>query len=253
MLIDKTKIPIIIHQVFILDESASMGYIAPYVRQGFSELIKDLKTKEKELSRVRTLITLVKFSKDVTILECGKPVEEFDINSIQYMPDGMTALYDAIYYTRNRVLEEISSDKSGHQHRVVVNIYTDGQENHSEYQEGPKVVSDMKRRGWIVNLFGTEDGFLEASKLGVEDANSVSLNSSREDTLRSYSMASKAAINYSSAIEGGAKTVNDYLMGFGGVGRYTPPKNTVSIPRTRFFDDKSDVTSPYYWERDDTE
>lgn len=252
MLIDKTKIPTIIHQVFILDESSSMGSMAPYVRQGFTRLITDLKTKEKELSRVRTLITLVKFSQDVTILECGKPVEEFDINSIQYMPHGMTALYDAIYYTRNRLVEEISSDQSGHQHRVVVNIYTDGQENTSEHKEGPKVISDMKRWGWIVNLFGTNEGVLEAGKLGVEAANTVSLNLNRDDTLRSYSMASKAAINYSSAIEKGIETVNDYLMDFGGVGKYTPPKNTVSTPRTKFFDD-NDVTSPYYWERDDTE
>lgn len=212
MLIDKTiERDIRVHQVFIIDESSSMDSLKREVKDGFQSMIESLKETEKGLSKVQTFISVLTFSSNTTIHCCDVPIKEFS-QEIPYKPNGMTALFDAIFYANRKISGVVEASSPKVDHKVILNIYTDGEENCSqECLDGSSLISEIKNKGWIVNLFGTNEGALSGKALGI--TNTVRFNPTPQDTMRSYRMAGASASAFSKNLEKGiSANAADYLI-----------------------------------------
>lgn len=125
--------------VMVLDESASMDSIHDKMLDAINGFIAEQKTVDRPCR-----FTLVKFNHNVT-----RKIENIDLRhmrplkSSDYVPNGMTALYDAIGDT---------IDWYRYEEDVLLVIVTDGQENSSKeykHQEIKNLLDEKSKfRGW---------------------------------------------------------------------------------------------------------
>jgi uncharacterized protein YegL len=218
MLIDKTKsnlskgLPTIIHQVFILDESGSMSSMANEVISSFKTMIEALQKEESSLTQTSNLITLLTFSSDTSLHALDIPVSDFNPD-INYVPSGMTALYDAIHHANKCIDDKLASYKQAVSHKVIVNIFTDGEENCSkECRDGTSVIKQMEMKDWIVNTFGIGlQGIASVDRLSA--SNRVRYNQAGGASVRnSLDTMTRSAVLFSKSVDRGAEVKgSDYL------------------------------------------
>jgi uncharacterized protein YegL len=133
---------------FVLDMSGSMGSIKDVAINSYNEQLQKLKeeTEDIETKVITTVFNsfpVVMDGVDVLSLE---NVEE--LTHLSYEPTGMTALYDAIGFTINKVLQEYKDDKDDT--AVLIVVITDGQENDSkEFRQETvkKMTEDLEKTG----------------------------------------------------------------------------------------------------------
>ncbi len=116
--------------VFIIDESGSMQGSEQDVIGGFNGFIERQKNENVGIVSV----SLYKFNSDVSLVYLDVPINEIEsITKKDYIPNGFTALYDAIgtaiIETGNKLSATKSKQKS---ENVLMVIITDGQENASK-------------------------------------------------------------------------------------------------------------------------
>lgn len=125
------------HIICILDCSTSMGGQEEHVISNFNEFLKE----QKDLPG-KAKLTLVKFDSDYEVIYDQVNLQKAKkLTRKQYFCRGMTAMYDAIGSTIDRL-----KDKK----RAIVLIHTDGDENHSqEYtQEQVQKLVKSKKKDW---------------------------------------------------------------------------------------------------------
>ena len=124
---DTVSFPNIFKIVVILDESGSMAGDKARMLESLNGLISE----QKQVKGRPATFTLVKFNNKInrkivnTLIENVRPLTSED-----YVPDGSTALYDAIGDTINWFRNE---------HDVLMVIVTDGEENASRSYDREKV------------------------------------------------------------------------------------------------------------------
>jgi len=189
-----------IKQKFVIDESGSMLPQQSTVISGFNEQLATMKQEEKD-SDVRYLVTLVKFSDNVTVLYRDKPLAEVEeLTTRTYVPKGWTALYDAIGTT-------IDTAVLGETDTVVV-IMTDGQNNASREWNKSQIKTLIELRQnenkWGFIYFGADqNAWASASSLGV--ANAVSYTAA--NTGEAISAMSACRSSYVTTASSGAYNV----------------------------------------------
>lgn len=116
--------------VFIIDESGSMQGSEQDVIGGFNGFIERQKNENVGIVSV----SLYKFNSDVSLVYLDVPINEIDsITKKDYIPNGFTALYDAIGMAITETGNKLSANKSKHNsENVLIVIITDGQENASK-------------------------------------------------------------------------------------------------------------------------
>lgn len=134
---------------FILDKSGSMSWMQDQAIAGFNKFISD----QRELEGV-TKVTLVQFND-----KPARPLYEAqDIKSVQplnrmtYVPDGGTALNDAVGFLLSEHLETSSPDETH-----IIAILTDGQENASkEYklEDVRALFARAEAKNWEILFLG---------------------------------------------------------------------------------------------------
>lgn len=132
---------------FVLDMSGSMDRIRDVAIDSFNEQLQQLRKEDDIETRVITTVF-----NDAPVNMSGVdvvPLEDVEeLTKDTYVPNGMTALYDAIGFTVNKVIREYKEDDTDT--AVLFVVITDGQENDSkEYHQ-----SDIKRM--VEELEGTE-------------------------------------------------------------------------------------------------
>lgn len=139
-----------IHVVDVLDASGSMeGSKYNAAVKGINVGVKSLKEDKAD---VNYSYTLCDFSEDIifrSTTDSLKNVKEFNGET-----RGSTSLYDAIGGSI-KIIKEVkkSTDK------VLINIYTDGQENSSRKYTGAQIASSIKElseQGWTFTFIGTK-------------------------------------------------------------------------------------------------
>jgi len=175
-----------------------MSSIADQVRNGFIEYIDEVKKNAEGNVKV----TLTKFNTRETTVYTAKPIEE--IISIDYSPNGMTALYDAIVRTVSRVEGQVDSST-----KVITVIMTDGAENSSveaNAQAVNKVVTDKQKEGnWTFVFLGADrDAWADAQHLGFARGNTISYTKG----MHTSSMRSLAVATNVATASAGAATVD---------------------------------------------
>lgn len=158
---------------FILDKSGSMGVIASATRSGFNEYIGDLQ-KDKKGSYS---ISLTLFDTLVDKRHVNTPIGKVEkLTKVNYIPSGMTALYDAAMQTIDAAEK---SAKKGQ--KVLCIIMTDGEENSSvEYKAADlkKKIKELEGKGnWsFVFLGANQDSWQVGGNIGISAMNTANYN-----------------------------------------------------------------------------
>ena len=148
--------------MFLLDESGSMGSMGNEPIQAVNAFIQEQK---KTLEKDGSTFSLLKFNSTVINLIDDVPlhdVQEFK----EYMPDSMTALYDAIGEAINNKKKKEKYDD------VVCVILTDGLENSStvfSHSQIKSMIKDMEENhNWkFIYLAANQDAFAVGTDMGM--------------------------------------------------------------------------------------
>lgn len=153
------------HQVLILDESGSMQPMKDSVVSGVNEILSSIRSLDgKEVSY---LVTIIKFNSFVSVLCTGNKVEELgEMESSEYQPRDLTALYDAI----GKGVCEVERLRTPSDN-VVITIFSDGNDNCSRDYDKTMISSLIKRKkgaNWEFIFVGTPGLESEARDIGIE-------------------------------------------------------------------------------------
>ena len=189
----------------ILDKSGSMHDCVDTTINGFNEQMQMIRSLKKKYPKQEFVVSLTTFNQEVhfdinqenpdNIKELTTSNNFHDYkkneNRISYLPNGMTALYDAIGMSVNNILnlakEEITNDLAS----VVVVIISDGHENASTKYSYDQIQSMIKElelsENWTFSyLSNTPDAVDYAMRINIKKENAIrysksSLNHDYED------------------------------------------------------------------------
>lgn len=183
--------------IFVLDESGSMGSVRSDVVSGFNTFIQD----QKELPGEATF-TFVKFDNRYNVVTQSALLENVEELSNQtYKPTGTTALLDAVGKTINDVVSRHATlEKSEVPGKVILVVFTDGEENSSkEFREVKKIselVSAREDEGWEILFMGADiDAWADGGRMGFSKSRGVD----KSDMLLNMSKMSNYTASYRKA------------------------------------------------------
>ena len=186
----------------ILDKSGSMGNVLEEARNNFNEQLQVLKEEsnspdavaKKVLAAddpqsvtdgVETKVSVIVFNEKIDEVDFDVDVNDIsEISTTEYVPSGMTALYDAIGTTIDKFVDhyDLTEPNTG----VLFVIVTDGQENSSKTYAGIEGQKRLKSKideleqtdKWTFTFLGTDNALEEAANLGISssmawDANNI--------------------------------------------------------------------------------
>jgi uncharacterized protein YegL len=193
----KGKTPTI-HVVDILDKSGSMA--GPKFASALYGINEGIKTLVEDKAKVHYTYTWCKFS--TTISHPCIAVELKEIPRIFGTAEGGTALFDAIGETVS-LMEKFVRDGD----KVLVNIYTDGEENSSRKYNNTMIsgiIENYSKAGWTFTFIGTEyDTKYVVENLNIHASNTLSYDGSAKGLANSMTANSVARSTYSSKVERG--------------------------------------------------
>jgi uncharacterized protein YegL len=121
------------HIILLLDESGSMESQKANVINGVNETIR----MQRELQFEPVTLSIVKFNSVVLKVRSDNLWNVRHFTSVDYLPNGQTALYDAIGSTISRYGDEIGT---------IMVIVTDGQENSSKEFTKQQMISMINKQ-----------------------------------------------------------------------------------------------------------
>lgn len=137
-----------IHNLIILDRSGSMYSIRQEAVNHLNECLQTIKCAQKENEGQKHSVTIVTFNHKPQYLFLNSDPEFVnEITISDYIPEGMTALYDAVGSSVTALRKVVQPGDC-----VLVSIITDGYENASrEYSLGnvKKLIEDTSAEGWV--------------------------------------------------------------------------------------------------------
>lgn len=193
-----------VFNVFVLDDSASMRESGktPATISGFNEVLATTKT-----DKVHTINALVKFSSpgsETWTVGDVKPLGN-GFNNMRYYPSGFsTALWDAAGYAIRKTEEAIRTLPIGT--RVVMTLFTDGDENSSRHwnrTEVKKLIEEKVALGWVVNFIGAGtklDVERVATSVGIFAANTMNYQNDGVGATTAFRSMAKSLTNYNNAV-----------------------------------------------------
>ena len=187
-----------IHVVDILDASGSMSggkYKAAVT--GINTGVANLK---KDTAEVDYTYTLCDFSDDIIFRETTENLVNVEVFKGQTR--GSTSLYDAIGDSVNIVKGVV---KDGH--KVLVNIYTDGQENSSRRFRAHTIagiIEELSKCGWTFTFIGTKPDVEYAQRnLKFDMSNTLVHDNTESGMEKAFFVNSVSRSAYSSKVSAG--------------------------------------------------
>lgn len=180
----------------ILDCSGSMDLIKSSTIEGFNTF---LRAHQAEGTNVR--ITLVKFNHEYTLaFEEKKIKKKYFLNEANFVPNGTTALLDAIGSTINSVDARI--EKHAVKPGVIIAIITDGHENSSRFYTQNDIKKTIKKRSdknnWnFMYLGANQDAIFEGNRLGISSDYSHNFKASKIGVERAFNNVIKESMKLS--------------------------------------------------------
>lgn len=210
----KQVVPLTFHHVIILDKSGSMTAVRDSTINGFNENavnIRNLASKDKSQTHTVTLVVFSDENKNVYWRQDINSLK--DLTAEDYVPDGWTALCDAMGRTMYRLNEEILAEKNNDPVSVLVTIITDGAENYSKQYNAEsisKMIEGFKSNKdiiWTITYMGANQDVLEvASKYNIAVSNVAAYTSNDVGTMHAFRNLSAAVGSY---VKGVSKAVQD--------------------------------------------
>ena len=180
----------------ILDCSGSMDLIKSSTIEGFNTF---LRAHQAEGTNVR--ITLVKFNHEYTLaFEEKKIKKKYFLNEANFVPNGTTALLDAIGSTIKSVDSRI--EKHAVKPGVIIAIITDGHENSSRFYTQNDIKKTIKKRSdknnWnFMYLGANQDAIFEGNRLGISSDYSHNFKASKVGGERAFNNVIKESMKLS--------------------------------------------------------
>tara|TARA_B110000459_G_scaffold49295_1_gene55004 strand:+ start:333 stop:926 length:594 start_codon:yes stop_codon:yes gene_type:complete len=180
----------------ILDCSGSMDLIKSSTIEGFNTF---LRAHQAEGTNVR--ITLVKFNHEYTLaFEEKKIKKKYFLNEANFVPNGTTALLDAIGSTIKSVDSRI--EKHANKPGVIIAIITDGHENSSRFYTQNDIKKTIKKRSdknnWnFMYLGANQDAIFEGNRLGISSDYSHNFKASKIGVERAFNNVIKESMKLS--------------------------------------------------------
>ncbi len=156
---------------FLLDASGSMDVIRAATIEGFNEFLADQQAEGGDAA-----MTLTFFNTEFFTAAEAVPVREvMPLSRETYVPDGCTALFDAIGHTM-RITDDFVA--ANHPDQVLFVIMTDGEENSSREFSGDAVFKMISERqetaGYeFIYLGANQDAIRASQELGMYDGRSM--------------------------------------------------------------------------------
>ena len=146
---------------FILDVSGSMSNIRFETIESYNAHVKQIQSLKKDFPNQEFLVSLCLFNDHIKSIFEDIPLEHVSlITPEDYMPNGSTALLDAIGKCTFRIKQDHGKDINAGKASVVTVIITDGEENASRvfnYLEVSKMIKDLeKTENWTFTFLGAE-------------------------------------------------------------------------------------------------
>lgn len=145
-----------VYNLIILDESGSMRSIREQTISGFNETIQTISSAQKKHEDQQHFVSLVIFNSDSIRTVFDRVGVEFvpELTYETYRPNCGTPLYDAMGIALSKLSDALSETD---EHKVLVTIITDGEENSSSEYNGnmiKKRVEELKMSGWVFTYIG---------------------------------------------------------------------------------------------------
>ena len=202
-----------VHNVFIIDASGSMAYGGRYTTaiSGVNELLKSI----SEDHFTDNTVTVVEFE-GTRVQKILFMVTDLPKHYKEMGTGGQTPLNQAIGETCEAVLEKRNSSFSK-EDKVLVNIFTDGEENNSRGKYADKDVlsaylKSLELDGFTITFQGTQSEVNYAIKTLHMNASNTSVHdNSLQSIQRSFASTISSRVNYSKSVSRGEEvTANFY-------------------------------------------
>lgn len=203
-----------VHNLIIVDASASMTSIYAQALAGINETINTIHKMSEESPLVEQYLSLLSFAGGGEKLQYVYKHTEIEkvstVISKDYPLRGMTALYDAIGESVKSLRKRTKKDD-----KVLVTIITDGQENNSRlWSEGmvQQLIDELRTEGWVFTYIGAnQDVELEAKKMGVR--NSMQFEATIEGTEEMFEREGRCRRNWNERLWRGEENLEEgYFM-----------------------------------------
>lgn len=200
---------ITIHNIYLLDKSSSMqGEKYTAAKEGLKQDVESIK---KLISKdVVYTMSLVEFASEVETKSWFHLASNYTLNA-SVTAHGNTALYEALGNAIERALQDKKKED-----KVLVKVFTDGEENNSKGKYAPKVrynrsspelanlIKQAESDGITVTFIGTAHDTQEVIKnLGIDESNTLVHNNTAEDITRGMDFMSGQTVNYSARVSRG--------------------------------------------------
>lgn len=177
--------------LMILDCSGSMLSIKPSVIEGYNNFLK-----EQKAFKGSAKISVAHFNDTCTTLLSGQYITVAqNITEKNYVPEGMTALYDAIGEVMETQGKRIHDEKWAEV--VMVVIITDGQENASHNYTLDRIkamITHAQNHQWkFIFLGANQDAILNADKMGISRQYAKNWDATPQGTMDAYAYTSTTA------------------------------------------------------------
>jgi uncharacterized protein YegL len=185
-----------IHVVDIIDCSGSMG--GDKIKAallGINTGIQDLQ-KQKDVKYTYTLCEFASVG-DMNFPHVKSSIDT--VKTVKFNARGMTALYDAIGETLKTMCKGLDSND-----KVLVNIYTDGQENNSKKWDEKEIAEEITRlqkKNFTITFIGTEMDVKQVVRdLKISKSNTLSYDGTAQGLSKSLNQTVSARATYSAAV-----------------------------------------------------
>lgn len=183
----------------LLDKSQSMEVTKKSTIDGFNKFLSS--QKEDGLNKI---VSLYQFNqRRYTTFENLDLKKVENLNYDAFIPEGSTALNDAIGFTIERT-NHITKNKD---YNIIFVILTDGEENSSRNYDShdiEKSILKMKERDWNFIFIGAnQDAILSGAKYGIDVNSSLTFSQSDGGTANCFDSLS-CAVNRQINSDGGA-------------------------------------------------
>lgn len=185
--------------ICILDRSGSMSSIIDDAIGGFNSFIDE----QKKLDEPAT-VTVALFDDQYELLYDNVDLKEVKrMKKSDWLPRGMTALYDAIGRTINtRVAAVKKMKKKDRPDKFLVVIVTDGHENaSSEFNQQSifSLIDKQKKNDWqFIFLAANQDAMKVGTSFGISAGNTLTFTANSTGTQTMYSSIATATKTYRS-------------------------------------------------------
>jgi uncharacterized protein YegL len=200
------------HVAIVLDRSGSMESCRDQTISGFNEYAQDIRKTAKKAG-LDARLTLTVFNGEVRIPLFEAPLQRLHPMSRKYyVPDGSTAMLDAVGQTIDRLEREGSQID---QASVLVCVISDGQENSSNDYTYASVAERIQRltatERWTFTYLGSNQDLSAVSdSLNISMANTSSYAASREGTTDAWKRHSRATSRRMEGVSTGKHTSHDF-------------------------------------------